>query len=126
MHNSPLYAAIDLGSNSFHMVVARHSHGQLLILDRLRETYGDGGSRRTDMLIAFLAVAYTTFLVYAAGPKHLLLSCLLYAPAAGLYVVARREHNARIFTAAEGLLFAVIALGAVLAVVLLSTGRMSL
>ncbi|TXI51698.1 MAG: amino acid permease, partial [Mycobacterium sp.] len=90
------------------------------------ETYGDGGSRRTDMLIAFLAVAYTTFLVYAAGPKHLLLSCLLYAPAAGLYVVARREHNARIFTAAEGLLFAVIALGAVLAVVLLSTGRMSL
>ena len=31
-------AAVDLGSNSFHMVVARHSHGQLLILDRLRET----------------------------------------------------------------------------------------
>ncbi len=31
-------AAVDLGSNSFHMVVARHSHGQLSILDRLRET----------------------------------------------------------------------------------------
>jgi exopolyphosphatase/guanosine-5'-triphosphate,3'-diphosphate pyrophosphatase len=30
-------AAVDLGSNSFHMVVARHSHGQLTILDRLRE-----------------------------------------------------------------------------------------
>ncbi len=30
-------AAVDLGSNSFHMVVARHSHGQLLIVDRLRE-----------------------------------------------------------------------------------------
>ncbi|MBC7983316.1 MAG: exopolyphosphatase, partial [Candidatus Obscuribacterales bacterium] len=30
-------AAVDLGSNSFHMVVARHSHGQLLIEDRLRE-----------------------------------------------------------------------------------------
>lgn len=30
-------AAVDLGSNSFHMVVARHSHGQLAILDRLRE-----------------------------------------------------------------------------------------
>lgn len=30
-------AAVDLGSNSFHMVVARHSHGQLIILDRLRE-----------------------------------------------------------------------------------------
>jgi exopolyphosphatase/guanosine-5'-triphosphate,3'-diphosphate pyrophosphatase len=30
-------AAVDLGSNSFHMVVARYSHGQLLIVDRLRE-----------------------------------------------------------------------------------------
>jgi exopolyphosphatase / guanosine-5'-triphosphate,3'-diphosphate pyrophosphatase len=28
---------VDLGSNSFHMVVARHSHGQLAIIDRLRE-----------------------------------------------------------------------------------------
>jgi exopolyphosphatase/guanosine-5'-triphosphate,3'-diphosphate pyrophosphatase len=31
-------AAVDLGSNSFHMVVARYSHGQLVIVDRLRET----------------------------------------------------------------------------------------
>jgi exopolyphosphatase/guanosine-5'-triphosphate,3'-diphosphate pyrophosphatase len=30
-------AAVDLGSNSFHMVVARYSHGQLIIVDRLRE-----------------------------------------------------------------------------------------
>src|SRR6204780_2404931 len=30
-------AAVDLGSNSFHMVVARHSHGELVIIDRLRE-----------------------------------------------------------------------------------------
>ncbi|HVC02799.1 MAG TPA: Ppx/GppA phosphatase family protein [Steroidobacteraceae bacterium] len=30
-------AAVDLGSNSFHMVVARLSHGQLVILDKLRE-----------------------------------------------------------------------------------------
>ena len=30
-------AAVDLGSNSFHMVVARYSHGQIVIIDRLRE-----------------------------------------------------------------------------------------
>jgi exopolyphosphatase/guanosine-5'-triphosphate,3'-diphosphate pyrophosphatase len=30
-------AAVDLGSNSFHMVVARFQHGQLLIIDRIRE-----------------------------------------------------------------------------------------
>jgi exopolyphosphatase / guanosine-5'-triphosphate,3'-diphosphate pyrophosphatase len=45
-------AAVDLGSNSFHMVVARHSHGQLVILDRLREMVrlaaGLGESDRLD------------------------------------------------------------------------------
>jgi exopolyphosphatase/guanosine-5'-triphosphate,3'-diphosphate pyrophosphatase len=45
-------AAVDLGSNSFHMVVARHSHGQLVILDRLREMVrlaaGLGESARLD------------------------------------------------------------------------------
>jgi exopolyphosphatase/guanosine-5'-triphosphate,3'-diphosphate pyrophosphatase len=30
-------AAVDLGSNSFHMVVARAHHWQLAIVDRLRE-----------------------------------------------------------------------------------------
>lgn len=30
-------AAVDLGSNSFHMVVARRDHGELTILDRIRE-----------------------------------------------------------------------------------------
>jgi exopolyphosphatase / guanosine-5'-triphosphate,3'-diphosphate pyrophosphatase len=30
-------AAVDLGSNSFHMVVARYGNGQLIVIDRLRE-----------------------------------------------------------------------------------------
>jgi exopolyphosphatase/guanosine-5'-triphosphate,3'-diphosphate pyrophosphatase len=34
---SEVIAAVDLGSNSFHMVVARYSHDQLVIIDRLRE-----------------------------------------------------------------------------------------
>jgi exopolyphosphatase/guanosine-5'-triphosphate,3'-diphosphate pyrophosphatase len=32
-----ILAAVDLGSNSFHMVVARLSHGQLTVIDRMRE-----------------------------------------------------------------------------------------
>lgn len=32
-----VFAAVDLGSNSFHMVVARQVDGQLVIIDRLRE-----------------------------------------------------------------------------------------
>ncbi|MGD8324204.1 MAG: exopolyphosphatase [Gammaproteobacteria bacterium] len=34
---SEVMAAVDLGSNSFHMVVARLHHGQLAIIDRLKE-----------------------------------------------------------------------------------------
>lgn len=34
---SQVIAAVDLGSNSFHMVVARAQDGQLVVLDRLRE-----------------------------------------------------------------------------------------
>ena len=30
-------AAVDLGSNSFHMIVARYAEGRLVTLDRLRE-----------------------------------------------------------------------------------------
>ena len=38
MPDSPeIIAAVDLGSNSFHMVVARHQDGNIAIIDRLRE-----------------------------------------------------------------------------------------
>lgn len=38
LQDGDLLAAIDLGSNSFHMVIARHQLGQLQVVDRLRET----------------------------------------------------------------------------------------
>lgn len=37
LQDGDLLAAIDIGSNSFHMVVARYTLGQLRIVDRLRE-----------------------------------------------------------------------------------------
>lgn len=37
LQDGDLMAALDLGSNSFHMVVARYTLGQLRIVDRLRE-----------------------------------------------------------------------------------------
>jgi exopolyphosphatase / guanosine-5'-triphosphate,3'-diphosphate pyrophosphatase len=36
-HESEELAAIDLGSNSFHMLIARHTGGQITVIDRLRE-----------------------------------------------------------------------------------------
>src|SRR5246500_620487 len=54
-------AAVDLGSNSFHMVVARYSHGQLVVIDRLREMVrlaaGIGEDGRLDKEVAARALA---------------------------------------------------------------------
>ncbi|HTW75650.1 MAG TPA: exopolyphosphatase [Steroidobacteraceae bacterium] len=58
---SEVIAAVDLGSNSFHMVVARYSHGQLVIVDRLREMVrlaaGVGEDGRLDKQVAARALA---------------------------------------------------------------------
>lgn len=37
MPERQLYAAVDLGSNSFHMIVARYEHGELRVIDRIRD-----------------------------------------------------------------------------------------
>jgi len=37
MTDRNLFAAIDLGSNSFHMLVARHEHGEIRVIDRLKD-----------------------------------------------------------------------------------------
>ncbi|WNL44788.1 Ppx/GppA phosphatase family protein [Dyella sp. BiH032] len=43
-----LIAAIDMGSNSFHMVVARVEHGEPRVIDRLRDTVRMAAGLRTD------------------------------------------------------------------------------
>lgn len=46
---SPPIAAVDLGSNSFHMIVARLHDGQLRVLDRLREPVRLGAGLDRDL-----------------------------------------------------------------------------
>jgi arginine:ornithine antiporter/lysine permease len=49
-----------------------------------RETYDDGDRARTrELVVAALAVVYTVFLVFAAGPKFLLFSCIIWTVRAG-------------------------------------------
>ena len=43
-----LLAAVDLGSNSFHMVVARYEHGEPRVIDRLRDSVRLAAGLRTD------------------------------------------------------------------------------
>jgi exopolyphosphatase/guanosine-5'-triphosphate,3'-diphosphate pyrophosphatase len=59
--NPGVLAAVDLGSNSFHLVVARYTHGQLVVIDRLRESVRLGGGvddeGRLDREVAARALA---------------------------------------------------------------------
>ena len=48
IRDGELIAAIDMGSNSFHMVVARMEHGEPRVIDRLRDTVRLAAGLRTD------------------------------------------------------------------------------
>lgn len=100
--------------------------GYALKLTITRETYSDGKSLVPDMAIAAVATFYTLFLVYAAGWDHLLLSCILYAPGALLYWMARGQRGLRVFKPAEAVLFGIIVLGAIGGISGLITGAIQI
>lgn len=91
------------------------------------ETYENATrrARRKETVVAGIATAYTLFLFNAAGLKFVLLMTVILAPATLLYVKARSEHGRRVFTTAEIGLFTLIVIGAVIGVVGLSTGRIT-
>lgn len=83
-------------------------------------------ARTRDALIGAAASLYCCWLLYAAGPKYLLLSAILYAPGALVYGWGKRERGARLFKPFEAtILVALLALAA-LAAWLLSTGALGL
>ena len=64
-----------------------------------------------------LATVYTVFLLFAAGPKYMLLSFIIYAPGTILFVMARREQGRKLFSPPELVILAVSVVGAVIGVV---------
>lgn len=79
-----------------------------------------------DLTVGVLATLYTAFLLYAAGPRFVLLSFIVYAPATVLFVMARREQGRRPFSPRELLICAVSVTGAALGVIALAAGWISL
>jgi arginine:ornithine antiporter / lysine permease len=80
----------------------------------------------SDLPIAALATLYCVWLLYAAGPKYLLLSALLYAPGAALYLWAKTQRAQRAFTPREYAVLGLLLLLALSAAYLLFVGRLSL
>lgn len=80
------------------------------------------GERGRDQIFAWIAVVYTLFMFVAAGLKYVLLVTVLFVPGTILYVWARREQNARLFTPVELVIFAVTLLGGAIGAYGLLTG----
>ncbi|MFF7446299.1 MULTISPECIES: basic amino acid/polyamine antiporter [unclassified Streptomyces] len=78
------------------------------------------------LAVAALATVYTAFLLYAADLKFVLVSFIIYAPATVLFVMARKEQGRRLFSPREYVILAVSVAGAVLGVVALAVGWISL
>jgi len=88
-----------------------------------RETYVERpeGLRR-DLVVGALAVVYTVFLLYAAGVKYMLLALVIYAPGTILFVMTRREQGRKLFSPIELVILAVSIVGAVVGVIALAAG----
>jgi arginine:ornithine antiporter/lysine permease len=90
------------------------------------ETYAaDRRGRRIDWTRGALATLYAAGMLYAGGPKFLLLSALLYAPGTILFALARREQGAAVFARLEWLLFAFVVIAAALGLYGLTVGTIS-
>lgn len=89
-----------------------------------------GATRREgttrELVVAALATLYTAFLLYAAGPKFVLVSFVVYAPATVLFVIARREQGRPLFTPRELVILAVSVAGAVAGIAAIATGSIHL
>jgi arginine:ornithine antiporter / lysine permease len=64
--------------------------------------------------------------LFAAGPKFILVSFIIYAPASILFVMTRREQGPRLLSPAKLAILAVSIVGAIVGVVALATGRISI
>ncbi|HWZ39778.1 MAG TPA: basic amino acid/polyamine antiporter [Bradyrhizobium sp.] len=98
-----------------------------VLMNRRGETYETRPQERTrDLIFAGIAAVYTLFLIYAAGTKFLLLSCILYGPGTVLYFWARLERKARLFTPIEWGIFIAAIVGAAVGVHGLATGYITI
>ena len=89
------------------------------------ETYRTERDRVRDCVVGVIALVYAVWLVYAGGWEYVLVAAVFYLFGTVLFVWARRERHLPVFTAAERIVAAVVALTAIAAVVLMSTGHLS-
>lgn len=82
--------------------------GYGVLLARSGEGYETTPNERgRDQVFSWIAVIYTIIMFIAAGLKYVLLVAVLFVPGTILYVWARREQQAQLFTSVELIVLAV-------------------
>ena len=79
-----------------------------------------------DMAIASVATLYCLWLLYAAGPKYMLLSALLYAPGSLIYLVTMKTRQGQPLSGPETGLLIIIWVAAAFAGWMLWSGTLAL
>ncbi|WP_456622797.1 basic amino acid/polyamine antiporter [Bradyrhizobium sp. P5_C12] len=91
------------------------------------ETYHAGERARiVDWIRSAVATLYAAGMIYAGGPKFLLLSAILYAPGTLLFFQAKRERKEAVFRPLEAILFAALTIAACAGVYALAVGAISI
>ena len=91
------------------------------------DTYaGHRGLQLRDMAIAAVATLYCMWLLYAAGPKYMLLSALLYAPGSLIYLGTLRARQGQALSGPETGLLIIIWAAAAYAGWMLWSGTLTL
>ncbi|MGL5766061.1 MAG: basic amino acid/polyamine antiporter [Sarcina sp.] len=84
------------------------------------------GVKIKDSIVAIVSVVYTVWLVYAADIKYILLNLILFAAGLILYAWNKKERKEKLFERNyEWIIAFVIVIGAIIAIYLLATGKIS-
>ncbi len=130
-----LFLLLTLLSNASYLALISLSTAMILVPYLFSASYAarlawqaqaEAVAARKDLSIALLATVYCLWLLYAAGLKYLLLSALLYAPGAVVYLLARRQSSDATFTPAERLVLLGLLLLAICAGAALASGQLGL
>ena len=131
-----LFLIITLFSKASYLALISLSTAMILLPYLFNAVYGlslaakgEGSAsakRAGDTPVAAIAAVYCVWLLYAAGLKYLLLSAVLYALGAGVYIVAKKQRAEQPFTGQEWGYLALVCVLAIIAATMLATGRLTL
>ncbi len=125
LFNESTYLSLVLLATSLILLPYLWSAAYQVLLAVRGETYEGGAGRTKDLTVGAIALIYSVWLIYAGGVEYLLTGALFYFLGTGLFVWARREKKLPVFTSAEWVVFAVVAVAAGYAVWQIYTGELS-